>query len=41
MSEEDGTFEIGGLIITIEDIRGGSIITIIDSQTGETTEIIL
>lgn len=38
---EEGTIEIGGLIITIEDIRNGSIITIIDSETGETTEIIL
>ena len=38
---EEGTFEIGGLIITIEDIRGGSVITIIDSETGESTEIIL
>ena len=33
--------EIGGLIITIEETRTGSIITIIDSETGETTEIIL
>ncbi len=38
---DEGTFEIGGLIITIEDIRGGSVITIIDSETGESTEIIL
>lgn len=38
---EEGTFELGGLIITIEDIRGGSVITIIDSETGESTEIIL
>lgn len=39
--DEEGSFEIGGLIITIEDTRGGSIITIIDSETGESTEIIL
>jgi len=38
---EEDSFEIGGLIITIEDTRGGSIITIIDSETGESTEIIL
>lgn len=38
---EEETFEIGGLIITIENTRGGSIITIVDSETGETTEIIL
>lgn len=38
---ESGTFEIGGLFITIDDTRNGSIITIIDSQTGESTEIIL
>lgn len=41
VDNETGTFEIGGLIISIENIRGGSIITIIDSETGETTEIIL
>ncbi|HLV24064.1 MAG TPA: curli assembly protein CsgF [Moheibacter sp.] len=38
---EDGSIEVGGLIITVEDIRNGSIITIIDSETGESTEIIL
>lgn|SRR5690606_4649778 len=38
---EEQTLEIGGLIITIENTRLGSIITIIDSDTGETTEIIL
>lgn len=38
---ESGTFEIGGLVINIDDTRSGSIITIIDSQTGESTEIIL
>jgi curli production assembly/transport component CsgF len=38
---EEGTIEVGGLIITIENTRTGSIITIIDSETGETTEIIL
>ena len=38
---EEETIEIGGLIITIENTRTGSIITIIDSETGETTEIIL
>ncbi len=38
---EPGTYEIGGLVITIDDTRSGSIISIIDSQTGEYTEIIL
>lgn len=38
---EEGTIEVGGLIISIENTRTGSIITIIDSETGETTEIIL
>lgn len=38
---EPGTYEIGGLVITIDDTRTGSIISIIDSQTGEYTEIIL
>jgi curli production assembly/transport component CsgF len=38
---EEETIEVGGLIITIENTRTGSIITIIDSETGETTEIIL
>lgn len=38
---EEGTIELGGLLITIENTRTGSIITIIDSETGETTEIIL
>lgn len=38
---EPGTTEIGGLVITIENTRSGTIITIIDTQTGETTEIII
>lgn len=38
---EPGTYEIGGLVITIDETRTGSIISIIDSQTGEYTEIIL
>ncbi|MBA5629743.1 curli assembly protein CsgF [Moheibacter lacus] len=38
---EPGTYEIGGLVITIDETRTGSILTIIDSQTGEYTEIIL
>ena len=38
---DNGTIEIGGLIITFDDIRTGTIITIIDSDTGESTEIIL
>lgn len=38
---ENGTIEVGGLIITIDETRTGSIITIIDSETGESTEIIL
>lgn len=38
---EPGTYEVGGLFITIDDTRNGSIISIIDSQTGESTEIIL
>lgn len=38
---EPGSFEIGGLYITIDNTRSGSIITIIDIQTGETTEIII
>jgi curli production assembly/transport component CsgF len=41
MFPSEGSIEIGGLIITIEDIRNGTIITIIDSETGESTEIIL
>ena len=38
---EPGTYEVGGLVITIDETRTGSILTIIDSQTGEYTEIIL
>lgn len=38
---EPGTYESGGLIITIEDIRGGTLIDIIDTVTGESTQIIL
>lgn len=38
---EEGTFEIGDLIITIDETRTGTVITIIDNKTGETTEIIL
>lgn len=38
---EPGSYEMGGLVITIDDTRNGSIITIIDTDTGESTEIIL
>ncbi|HLW42375.1 MAG TPA: curli assembly protein CsgF [Flavobacterium sp.] len=38
---ESGTFEIGGLIISIDDTRNGTVIRIIDNETGEVTEIIL
>lgn len=38
---EEGTFEAGGLIIDISNTRTGTIITIIDPETGESTEIIL
>ena len=38
---EAGTIEVGGLIITVDETRTGSIITIIDTDTGESTEIIL
>lgn len=38
---ESGTFEIGGLIISIDDTRTGTVIRIIDNETGEVTEIIL
>jgi len=38
---ESGTIEVGGFIITIDDTRTGSVITIIDSDTGESTEIII
>lgn len=38
---EPGSYEMGGLLITIDNTRGGSIITIIDTDTGESTEIIL
>ncbi len=38
---EEGTFEIGDLIITIDETRTGTVIRIIDNKTGETTEIIL
>lgn len=38
---EPGSYEMGGLLITIDETRGGSIITIIDTDTGESTEIIL
>lgn len=41
IGSEPGSYEVGGLYITIEEIRGGSIISIIDSETGEYTEIIL
>lgn len=38
---EAGTFEIGGMIISIDDTRNGTVIRIIDNETGEVTEIIL
>lgn len=38
---EEGTFEIGDLIISIDETREGTVIRIIDNQTGEVTEIIL
>lgn len=38
---EEGTFEIGDLIISIDETRNGTVIRIIDNKTGETTEIIL
>lgn len=38
---KEGTFEIGDLIITIDETRTGTVIRIIDNKTGETTEIIL
>src|SRR5690606_26222472 len=38
---EEGTFEIGDLIISIDETRTGTVIRIIDNQTGEVTEIIL
>lgn len=41
IGDQPGTFEIGGLVITVENTRSGSIITIIDTQTGETTEILI
>ncbi|UUV20194.1 curli assembly protein CsgF [Flavobacterium sp. CBA20B-1] len=40
-SLEEGTFEIGDLIISIDETRTGTVIRIIDNQTGEVTEIIL
>lgn len=38
---EPGTYESGGLIINVGNTRTGTIITIIDPETGEYTEIIL
>ena len=38
---KEGTFEIGDLIISIDETRTGTVIRIIDNKTGETTEIIL
>ncbi|HLW63172.1 MAG TPA: curli assembly protein CsgF [Flavobacterium sp.] len=38
---EAGTFEIGGMIISIDETRNGTVIRIIDNETGEVTEIIL
>src|SRR5690554_7681573 len=35
---ESGTFEIGGLIISIDDTRNGTVIRIIDNETGERSE---
>lgn len=37
----NGTFEAGGLVIKVNDTRNGPVITIIDIDTGESTEIIL
>lgn len=38
---EPGSYEVGGLVIDIVETRTGTLITIIDTGTGETTEIIL
>lgn len=38
---EPGTYEAGGLIINVGNTRTGTIITIIDPETGEYTEIII
>lgn len=40
-SLEEGTFEIGDLIISIDETRNGMVIRIIDNKTGEVTEITL
>lgn len=41
VDSENGTFEIGGLVIKVEEVRNGSMINIIDTDTGESTQIIL
>lgn len=38
---EPGTYEVGGLLINIDRLRNGLIISVIDLSTGESTEIIL
>jgi curli production assembly/transport component CsgF len=38
---QNGTFEIGGLVIKIEETKNGSMINIIDTDTGESTQILL
>lgn len=38
---EPGTSEVGGLVVKVEETRSGSVITIIDTDTGESTQIIL
>lgn len=38
---EKGTFEVGDLIISIDETRSGTVIRIIDNKTGEVTEIII
>lgn len=38
---QPGTHEEGGLIIDVDNTRAGTIITIIDPETGESTQIII
>ncbi len=38
---ETGTTEVGGLVIDVVETRSGSVITIIDTETGESTQIAL
>lgn len=40
-SLEPGTYEVGGMLINIDRLRNGLLISIIDLTTGESTEIIL